>query len=364
MTVTAITEFWSDVARRIQQSPRQLPSAVTIPRDHVDQNQNDNLDTPFRRNEHYFQVRVNEMFLAAERKWFSAIDPTVFIVSEFTYNKEERVVPYLIGPGLMKKHGQDAPKGMIFRNTRVAGTHPYRGGRLSLSIVLCQVTVGNYARQLLGVLESAANALNFATSLGAYLKIANVVMDGFQALLGSDASGAATPLAGLRTEFDPDAGDSCLPGFYALIDRPDVDPQSLWVRDNQLMQGSSLDKAEPYREADFVLYSVVRPTDNARKDLDILPFYELWERVMQEAAVPKEANYESAKANMLSLYQTMLLSPDLTSKQAEDLADEYANNMARIYKRAVDFANRGETSAEPRNELDDVRSKALKILRL
>jgi hypothetical protein len=36
-------------------------------------------------NEHYFQVRINEMFLAAGRKWFVDYHPMVFVVSQFNY---------------------------------------------------------------------------------------------------------------------------------------------------------------------------------------------------------------------------------------------------------------------------------------
>ena len=349
-------DLWKDVVQRVVQSPREQPSAVTIPNNHVDQQQL--LDGPFKRDTHYFQVRVNEMYLAHQRKWFSAIDPMLFVVSEFTYDKKEQSVPFLIGPAMMKNKLNELPQGMLFRDTRVAGIHPYRGGRLTLSVVLCQVKVGDYARQLLGLLEGAANTLDFSTALGSYVEIAGVILDGFEAMLGL---GDTTPLVGLRCEFDPDAGDPFAPGFFALIDKPDVSARSLWVRDRQLMKGDSLAESIPYRDADFVLYSVVRPPENSRTDLDKLAFYPLWERVQREATTPTEENYASARSNMVSLYQTIVLSPDLITSQAEALADDYGKRMKELYDRAKGFGQRARESVSA-TDLDRIRDRSLSFL--
>ncbi len=104
-----------------------------------------------------------------------------------------------------------------------------------------------------------------------------------------------TPLIALRSEYDPDAGDVFAPAYFALIDKQDVPPETLWVKDQQIYAGPSADNAPPYRASDFVLYSIVRPLDNRRSDLDQFAFNEVWERVLKEAAVPKDENYESAR---------------------------------------------------------------------
>jgi hypothetical protein len=360
--VPDFVQLFQNIGNTIQHSARQMPTAVRIPNDHVDEGQR--LSMPFQRDENYFQVRINEMFLGDQRQWLSTIDPVVFVVSEFTYAGKEQSVPFVVGPGLVEKFGQKTPRGMLFRNTRVAGLHPYRGGRLTLSVVLCQVVKENYARTFLQLIESASTALDFATMLTPYLKIGTVVADGVEALFGFEGT---KPLIALRTEFDPDAGDTFTPGYYVLIDAPNVAPQSLWVREQQLLVGNSLQDATPYRDADYVLYSIVRPADNQRSDLDQLPFNELWQRVLKEAGGAKDENYASAKANMVSLYQTLVMSPDLTSSQADSLADEYAARMQQVHKRAISFGNLGpeegkalETEAD--HALEDARARSLKIL--
>jgi hypothetical protein len=320
------------------------------------------MDGAFIKDEHYFQIRINEMYLALKRKWLDLIDPMVFVVSEFIYNNEEQTVPSVVGPEMVKNRIQKIPKqGMLFKDTRVAGLYPYRGGRLSLSVVLCQIQVGNVVRPLMQVIESASKALNFSMSLNPYVQIAGIVMQGFQALLGHEDT---VPLVALRKEFDPDAGDVFAPGFFALIDKPDVDPETFWVYNNHLLQGNSEAEAKPYRDADYVLYSVVKDPDNKRSDVDTLPFQGLWERVKEEAARPGNESYESARANMLSLYQTMVLSPDLIPAEALALADDYADKMKKFHERAVKLTKRGEKTVTVSSELDNIRSKSLSILNM
>ena len=317
----------------VQGSATQVPTTAVIAPDHV-------LDEhaaaePFRPDEHYFQVRVNEMFLATARQWFARFDPMVLVVSEFIYDKRVQAVPFVVGPTMLQKYGQQLPSGMILADTRVAGPHPYKGGRLNLALVLSQVQTVNYARELLKVVESAAG-LSFATGLGAYLPVAGVLLDGLDALLGLQA---VTPLMGFRREFDPDAGDTFTPSWLALIDLPEgqLDPGQLWVRGGRLLEGAGPEVARPFRRSDFVLYSI-RQQDE-RTELEILPFYPLWERVedaaMKAGKEPGDKNWESARSDMRSLAQTLQRSPDLTEAQAAALTATYVKRAQALRERAV-----------------------------
>ena len=183
-----ITALWKTVtdglSQHVVQSTRQLPSAVRIPDDHSEQK--GQLGQLFERDQHYFNVVINEMFLANSRKWFTMIDPMVFVVSEFTYNKmKDFAVPFIVGPSMLNQFGgEKIPAGMIFRDTPVSGTFPYRGDGLALSVVLCQLSVGNYASEILNVIESAAKVLDFSPILSPYTKVAEIVLEGFNTLLG------------------------------------------------------------------------------------------------------------------------------------------------------------------------------------
>lgn len=355
--MASLVERCKDLWTNIRQSPAQIPARVMIPHDHVDEK--DKLSSTFQPDKYYFQIRINEMYLTYSRKWFQEYDPMVFVVSEFIYGKKMEAVPFVVGPTMMKEFEKQIPTGMIFSNTRVAGLHPYRGGRLNLSVVLCSVKRENYAEKLLQIVESAADVLDFSTALSHYVKIGKVVLDGVEAILGLDNT---KPLIGYRKEFDPDAGDVVQPNYFALINMPESEfnVQELWVRDHQLVYGKSLEEAKPFRKADYVLYSITQTPE--RSDEELLSFYPLWERVKEEATKPYEENWRNAKTIMSSLCQAMWLSPDLTESQALQLADEYSQKMVAWHEREVRRASLGQEEKSPSSELDKIRSKALAIL--
>ncbi len=354
----SIVECCGNIWESIRQSPAQMPSRVAIPPDHVDEGEK--LGTAFQPHEHYFQVLVNEMYLSYGREWFKVYDPMVFIVSEFSYNEKREVVPFVVGPMMMEKFGKEIPEHMVFSDTRVAGLHPYRGGILSLSVVLCRVKRKNYARKLLRVVESAASVLDFSTALSTYVKVAGVVLDGVEALFGL---GDTDPLVGFRKDFNPDAREVLEPSYFALIDMPEseLNANELWISERELVYGKSLTDAKPFRNADYVLYSITQTSE--RSDETTLPFYPQWKRVIKEATVPKEDNWQSAKSNMLSLYQTLMLSPDLTQKQADRLTEKYKAEMKHLHDKAVEMAELGPEEEEL-SEFDKIRQQSLEILNM
>ena len=353
--MTSLERIWN----RIIQSETQLPTRIAIPRDQVDRGKT--MGGPFARDEHYFQVEVNEMFLSNKREWFSEYDPMVLVISEFSYDKERLTVPFVVGPNLIKaaveKSGKKLPNGMLFTNTRVAGVHPYRGDGLTISVVLYRLRVQDYLRKLMKVVETAAGALSFGTALGAYLKVGDVVLDGIDSLFDL---GAIDPVVGHRQEFRK----GFEPGYYALIDMPEdqAGDYKFWVREQQLVVGNTLQSAEPFRETDYVLYSISQMDD--RDDLDLLSVYPLWERVAQEATVANETYWTNAKAYMGAFYRAMVDSPDLTGLQTDKLYDEYTKKMKNLHQRAAEISNLSEAKRSALTELDEARSRVVSILEM
>jgi hypothetical protein len=332
----ALVERWRGLWDDIRRNRTRLPARIAVPPGHVARGQDDP-NEDFRADEHYFVVRVNELYLTYDRDWFVKYDPMVLVVTEFTYDDQEHAVPFVVGPSLLGQHGTEAPAGMVFSDTRVAGIHPYRGGRLTLSVVLSRVQRENYATKLLEVVESTAGVLDFATALGVYVKVAGVVLDGVQALFGLD--NGAQPLLGHRKEFEPDAGDTLAPGYFALIDVPEeqLDPGRLWVRDRQLRIGETLETSSPFREADYVLYSILQA--DRRGDERLLPFYSIVERMRREATSRAKDDWELAKADMTYLWQALVLSPDLTGQQASDLRTHYVAELKDLLGKSKEMAD-------------------------
>ena len=361
----SLLERCKSLFEHARQGTTHLPTRVAVPADHVDNPVR--LGSALVPNQSYFQVRVNEMFLSHSRDWFAKYDPLVFVGSEFIYDKEEAALPFVLGPSLLERFGkgQDSPAGMVFEDTRVAGLHPYRGGRLAITVILYRIQRANYAREILKLMDATVGALDFSTAVATYTKIAGVALDGVEALLGL---GTADALVGYRRELDPDAGDDMGGGYFALIDAPEdqFQPERLWVRKGRLVEGTrNDDTAKPFRSADYLLYSLA--STPARTDERKLPFFPLWQRVEQEAAVPTKDGWESAKGNMLSLYQTLMLSPDLTKSQADRFVDEYAAAMKDRHERAIKLSSLGDRElrddAEPRPAVTDgVRQQSIGIL--
>jgi hypothetical protein len=323
-----IQQSVSSLWKRVQGSPSELPGAYAIDPDHTDQKKL--LADEFRKDGHYFQVRVNELYLPYDRQWFVDYEPLVFAVTECTYDGKPQAIPTMVGPQLMPKlPNGELPDRMLFSNTRVAGLHPYRGGQLTLTIVLYRSKRKDVAERLLKFIENTANALNFATVVETYLKVANVVVSGVEELAGL---GNLNPLLGHRSEFDPDAGDPLTPGYFVLTQKTGLDVSKLWVKGGQLLSGDTLAAAQPFRDAEYVLYSILPTTE--RSDLDLLPIYALYQEAKKKAALAGADNWEVAKANLAALYQLMVSSPDLIADQADKLTDSYIDELKKIHAKA------------------------------
>ena len=357
-------QLWNRVVGTLKNGPSEAPTAIAVPRNQIDENRNGEMNASFRKDESYFQVLINEMYLRYDRQWLNAIDPVVYVVSEFQYNQEPQLVPFLLGPSLLKKKGvpdQYASRGIIFRNESVSSLHPYRGGGLTLTVILCQARGDNLARPLLGVLEKTTDALGFSPALAPYTKIANILIDGFDSLF---SAGGITPLVALRDSFGPNYNILFQPGYFALLDATNVDPAGLWVKDRQLMQGKDWNSLQPYREADYVLYSIVAPKDNVRDDTDSLPFSDAWQQIWKLAGSGKAGDWDEAKRQMAVLNDTIAFSPDLTASQAEKLCDERWDKLKAHHDKAQAHAAMGvDGFASPaQDRLDRIRSRSREIL--
>ena len=347
---TALGNMWETV----KGSPRELPGVYAVDPSHTDQAQL--LATPIAKDKQYFQVRVNEMYLSYDRKWFAGYEPMLFTATEFLYAGKANAVPTVIGPQLMPKLPTgELPERMVFANTRVAGLHPYRGGRITLTVILYRSERDNVAQSLLKLVENAAGALDFTSLVDTYVKVAKVALDGIQALLGL---GKLQPLLGIRREFDPDAGEPLTPGYYVLCSRTDLDEALLWVKDGKLLYGASLAAAEPLKGDDYVLYSVVATA--ARSDADALSFFDLYQQAKKAAAIPKDESWEVAKSNLASVYQMMVASPDLTPEQAGALMDSYIAEVKDIRTKATRISSLAPVSESFRAQT----AAAHKILQL
>jgi hypothetical protein len=271
-----------------------------------------------RRKDMYFTMRINEMYLAENRQWWSVYDPLVVVVCEFNYGQERVAVPTVIGPNLIQKKGSgDKPKhGVVLLDTRVTGPHPYSGGDLDVSVALYQVQRANYAQILLKVIDTLSNALGDPGQMQAIAKTGTALLEGVEGLLGMSET---TYLAGLRAAMVKSPVEPLLAQYCALIT-----PKAPEISDLSVIRGrlhvKSNGSTESYRRSDFVLLSIMG--SETRGDETNLPFFQLKTDALA-ALWDGKGGTERAKSNLIAAYQQMRKSPDMTELETGRLFDSW-----------------------------------------
>lgn len=341
------------------------PAFVKIKPDHTDVA--DQLRTAFAPNEQYFLVTINEMYLSYKRKWFSEYDPLVFALSEFLYGGERVSVPYVVGPSLVKDKIGKVPDGMIMKDSIVAGLHPYRGGEISISVVLARLRQVDYLRRILKLIESTAGTYvtGFVTMISQYSKVANVVLEGIDGLLEAEE---IEPLVGYRKTFGTGV-DPFLPFYFVLVnkDEVEVNDEKFFVKDNSLLYGDTFENARPFREEDYVLYSI--RSARVRTDTERLPFHKQWLELVGAIGALQELDDDDKQiinGKLFSLMSALETSPDLTRDQVDQLVEGYIKDrdriLARRSKRLSGFAEPTRaTRTDPWEE--SMRNRSLQILK-
>jgi hypothetical protein len=296
----------------------------------------------------YVGLRINQLYLRDQRQWFTTIDPAVYASTEFLYGGGMRTDPFVVGP----KKEDKLPSGMAIENVSVFGPHAYRGGKLTYTLVLAQIPVGNVARDLLDVIESTGKALDPGAALLTWTKVGGVVLDGFDRLMGF---AGVQPLIGIRHEHDADADPPLFSGHYAIVDADDPDPKTFWAEDDKLLHGSTRATAKPYRDADFMLYEITSPGDRRRTDVDRLAFYPLWDRAREAATKLGPAAWDEAKGNMAALASALFRSPDLVFEHANFLRGDYLDMLTAIHAKSKELEKLGPSVAhEPFPQVGEI----------
>jgi hypothetical protein len=351
--VTTLVERVSQTWQKIKGAKPKLSPPIYLLPSNVDGGDELHLDTTITEDEHYFEVRVHQLGLGLGRKWATTYEPMVLALTEFNYDGVRQSVPSMVGPGTLEEKGYKIPQGMLFLDTRVAGLHPYRGGDLSLTVILSRVKRDDRVRSFLKVLESTT-AFPLGSALTPYLKMGEIALNGIDELVGNED---VTPALGFSRQFAP-KGNGLEPQFIALLESK-VPREELWVREGGLVKGPSREQAVPIEDMDFVLLSVTGLPE--RTDTEVLSFYPQYKQVLSDATRPDKPSWNRTKANMLSLYQALILSPDLTRPQADKLVAQYKADVKKAHDTSVDLA--GMAPAE-QDELTSRLNAGLKILEM
>ncbi|WP_373521635.1 hypothetical protein [Aquiflexum sp.] len=321
-----ISSLW----KKVKESPSFTPTQFVVIAENIDQKSG--LGQPIEKDQHYFMVRVNEMFLSYQRKWFSTYDPVVFSTAEYLYGGQRVSQPFLISPNMLQSPFKKLNEGFLFKDTTIAGLQPYRGGFFGLSLVLGRLKQDNYLRKLLSLLENTAAAFptGFSTVITGYSKIANIVLDSVEAMFDSHE---IEPVIGMRQEYVPAVQDNFTSGYRVLINALEgkFDPSKFFVKNNSLFYGNSIDESQPYRENDYILYSILKTS--YRDDIDILPFHHQYMELQKLISGMFELSAEERKlinGKLFSLQDNIRMSPDLIRPQIIEQINTYRQDLKQM----------------------------------
>lgn len=290
----------------------------------------------------YFSVVIERPRLAKGRSWWTSLAPMAYAVASFSYAGEERDVPVVVGPDLLKAPGEQAPATLSIRSLPVIGAHPYVGGPVNLTMVLYEVPMTNAAQRILDAVGTVAGAIPVAPALSGYLPIAEAVVNGVGLLLDV---GQTQPVVGALHGTGIGNSVEAVPGAFAIIADPNLVPQELWLVDGELRRGQYVSTATHVDDVDYLVYRLVGAT--TRQDARELPFLRpLHERIVRQASLPDDASWQTAKTALSELVQELHLSPDLTRAQAKELYLEFRDEAVALRQQAVDLAHLGVSAAE------------------
>ena len=260
----------------------------------------------------YFTVRLNEMFLAANRQWFVNFDPLVLVVTEFDYGAKRVAIPTVVGPELIPDPRQGgAPKyGSVIEDISVAGPYPYRGGDVVLSVRFYQVPTSNLVRSVLTTIGGLTQLASSLHELEPALGIASAILSGVEGLLGLDATKSISAYRGslapsVSRPFQAQAAALVAP----LAPSAAVD---LWSVNGRLCLGA--DENRRYTASDFVLFSVEGA--ETRSDIGKLSFGRHRGAALRAMTEGAEGT-SRARASLLTAYAEMLDSPEMTTPDAD-----------------------------------------------
>lgn len=307
----------------------------------------------FEPEECYFQIRLSEMFLKNQRRYWQGFIPLTIASVDFLHDDGWRSVPVYIGNSQLKTIEAPVQNEYVeYINTNILGPHPYLGGELALFVGLFRTQVVDLSRQLFDFLEKVIKAFDI-TQLSSYLQIADAVGSGLSDVLGM---GSHVELQmGRRHVFSDRVDDAgrLRPGYLVYVNCPemDVNPKHLWVKEGRLYLGERSSQLTPFQSHDFCLIEVIRR--DRRNDYTAMPPHQTYKRAQQEIF---KGNAVEADRLFLSLIQQIAASPDLTRPHRFHLIQAYKGNFEKqveIYRMTTGILSApGSTTRGPRDGMD------------
>ncbi len=280
------------------------------------------------RDEHYFSLWVNQLYLDKGNLAWAEYDPTVLFVTDYMYAGERVTVPYVIGPAMIKNTPGPIPHGFLINDIKVAGPVPFKGGNIGITVILYAMKRTDFARELLKIVQGLSSAVGAPADIATLLKVGVSLIDGIEAAVGL---GETRSIVGHRREINTSSRMGLRSFFSALSNDASFNDRSLQIKSGRLLLNED-GRAMPYSGSDFVLYSLVG--SETRGDDQLLGLEKLRKSAMRDAAGKSDDEWQRAKSTMATLYQELVSSDDLTLAEANQLADTYIAKLKDAHRRS------------------------------
>jgi hypothetical protein len=261
----------------------------------------------------YFELRAHEMFLASNRVLWATHDPVAVVAVSFIYNGEVISIPRVVGPSLVTAAGGpsgapgQAMHGTVLKDTLIAGPYPYRGGDVDVTVRLYAAQRDNKVRAVLRTAERLTAAIADPGGIATFERTTEAVVSAIESVFGL---APMRYLAGARLAARK-AVQPFRSGYVAVLVPPASRLGALNVSDDRLCC-DTCEGHRPFEGSDFVLLGI--HGKEYRDDESRLPFYRLRNRAFR-AVADGEESWQRAKGYLISAYQEMTDSPDLTQAQ-------------------------------------------------
>ncbi len=260
--------------------------------------------------QHYFRLWLPEMFLKNDRNWFSNWHPAVHSAVTFDFGNKNKVVTKIAGPSMLSELDKKHLDRVIQSNHKLTPLMPFNGGTVGLSCGLLAMQGKNDVSSFIKVLGDFSGLL-MVPQLSAAIEVAAPLAEGVAQLIDSTDGEL---MVGLEETFSSAGGDAeavLRSGYTACIlaqEGKDLDTKKLWVKEDELHYGNSIDESEHLTGWNYILLRI-----EAREERDDWDSLDAIQKPYDKAITLLQLHQvDQAQALLREAIAAALISPDLT----------------------------------------------------
>ena len=282
----------------------------------------------FQEGQHYFRLRLAEMFLKEDRKLFHEYVPVVSSAVELRFgDNAAQQLPCVVGPLALNLGESSLGKGVQL-NYSLTNLVPYHGGNVAISAALLAYVDKDYFQEFLSMVNSISGLLTIG-QLSTTLKVVDSAVNGIQELFHAGDKEIRLVFHNEYSGEDNLGGISLKNGYFAVIDADasHFATEKLFIKNSQLQFGDDPESAKPLTGYDYMLFRVEAAL--ARDDFRYFAEYNnLLYTAIEKGMADKAEGDVIIKAAMLAVFK----SDDLTyvdkTRVAAALKQEYEDRIS------------------------------------